>query len=232
MNVIKRLKNAGVKGNTMTKLDTLIQELCPDGVIYKPILDVADVLYGYPCQAKLFNSEANGMPLARIRDVLAGTTTTYTTENVPAMYTLQYGDLLVGMDGNFHVGNWKMNTGVLCQRVCKFCSKDEEYVILNSYLSHLLPPVMKRVEESKQSGTVKHLLAKDISTIKVPVPPIGVQREIVRILDNFTELTAELTARKKQYEFYRNELLSFTMKSEMVELGDICHFVRGPFGVR
>ena len=117
MNVIKRLKNAGVKGNTMTKLDTLIQELCPDGVIYKPILDVADVLYGYPCQAKLFNSEANGMPLARIRDVLAGTTTTYTTENVPAMYNLQYGDLLVGMDGNFHVGNWKMNTGVLCQRV-------------------------------------------------------------------------------------------------------------------
>ena len=82
----------------MTKLDELIQELCPQGVEYKPILDVAEVLYGYPCQAALFNGKENGVPLARIRDVLAGTTTTYTTEDVPVLYHLQCGDLLVGMD--------------------------------------------------------------------------------------------------------------------------------------
>ena len=43
----------------------------------------------------------------------------------------------------------------------------------------------------------------------VPIPPLEVQEEIVRILDNFTELTAELTARKKQYEYYRDTLLTF-----------------------
>ena len=52
-----------------------------------------------------------------------------------------------------------------------------------------------------------------IKAIRVPLPPIEVQREIVRILDNFTELTAELTAelsaRKKQYEYYRDKLLTF-----------------------
>ena len=47
--------------------------------------------------------------------------------------------------------------------------------------------------------------------ITLPVPPLEVQSEIVRILDNFTELTAELTARKKQYEYYRNKLLSFSV---------------------
>lgn len=51
--------------------------------------------------------------------------------------------------------------------------------------------------------------ATDMAKIKIPIPPLEAQREIVRVLDNFTELTAELTARKKQYEYYRNLLLTF-----------------------
>ena len=170
----------------MSRLDELIAELCPDGVEYRYILEVADVLYGYPCDATKFNDVEIGIPLARIRNVLEGTTTTYTTEEIPKQYNLQYGDLLVGMDGNFHVGNWRMGSGILCQRVCKFWSKDENSIILNRFLSHLLPPIMKKIENSKQSGTVKHLLAKDIKMIKLPVPPLEVQREIVHVLDSFT----------------------------------------------
>ena len=71
---------------------------------------------------------------------------------------------------------------------------------------------MKKIELGKYSGTVKHLLAKDIKAIKFPVPPLEVQREIVRILDNFTflttELAAELAARQKQYEYFRDLLLN------------------------
>ena len=48
-----------------------------------------------------------------------------------------------------------------------------------------------------------------LGNIEIPIPPLPVQSEIVHILDNFTELTAELTARKKQYEFYRDKLLTF-----------------------
>lgn len=55
--------------------------------------------------------------------------------------------------------------------------------------------------------------ASEIKAIKIPVPPLEVQREIVRILDNFTflttELAAELAARQKQYEYYRDLLLTF-----------------------
>jgi len=196
----------------MSKIERLIAKYCPDGIRYEPLLDVASVLYGYPCDASLFNELGEGIPLARIRDVLTGETSTFTTEQVPEKYFLSRGDLLVGMDGNFHVSKWNMDGGILCQRVCKFYSNNTQ-VLLDGFLSHWLKPVMKNVENGKQSGTVKHLLDKDIKMIRVPVPPLEVQREIVRVLDDFTlltaELTAELTARRKQYEYYRDSLLSF-----------------------
>lgn len=216
----------------MTKLDMLIQSLCPNGVKFTSLINVADILYGYPCDASKFNEGKNGLPLVRIRDVLAGKTTTYTTEEVPQDYIVSTGDLLVGMDGNFHVSTWKMPDSILCQRVCRIRSKDEA-VTCSGFLNHLLPPIIKDIEQNKQSGTVKHLLAKDINLIKIPLPPLPVQQEIVRILDNFTELTAELTAelaaRRKQYEHYRDELLTTPADSTMMALGAIADYRRGSF---
>lgn len=58
-------------------------------------------------------------------------------------------------------------------------------------------------------GNIPKLTGGDFRALIIPVPPLEVQREIVRILDTFTELTAELTARQKQYEYYRDMLLSF-----------------------
>ncbi len=223
----------------MSRLEELIEKLCPDGVEYKYLIDVATILYGFPCDASQFN-ETNGMPLIRIRDVLNGNTSTYTTEIIPNEYIIKAGDLLVGMDGNFHVGNWKSADGVLCQRVCKISSNDENTQVLNGFLSHLMGPIMKSIEDSKQSGTVKHLLAKDINSIKIPVPPLEVQSEIVRILDNFTELTAELTdkltaeltARKKQYAHYRDSVLTFDDDVPMVKLADIATDIYRGAGIK
>ena len=220
----------------MSNLEQLIQEFCPDGVEYCKLVDVCNILYGYPCDATKFNDNRMGLPLVRIRDVLAGKTTTYTTEKVPQEYIIQAGDLLVGMDGNFHVSNWKDNCGVLCQRVCRISSKDET-MVLNGFLRHYLPPTIKQIELSKPSGTVKHLLAKDINAIYVPLPPLPVQQEIVRILDTFTELTAELNekltaelaARKKQYEYYRDELLhkSSFRDVRVCKLGEVANIHTG-----
>ena len=208
----------------MSRIDELIKELCPDGVNYQPLLSVTDVLYGYPCNASMFNTDNIGSPLARIRDVLAGKSDTCTTEDVPSKYILLEGDLLVGMDGNFHVANWKQEGAILCQRVCKFSTKNKA-VLLNEFLSHLMKPIILKIENNKQNGTVKHLLDKDIKAIYIPVPPLPVQQEIVRILDSFTELIAELTAeleaRKKQYEYYQKKLLSFGPQVHWTTLGEI-----------
>ena len=62
---------------------------------------------------------------------------------------------------------------------------------------------------------------------KIPVPPLEVQREIVRVLDSFTSLTAELTARKKQYDFYRNQLLTYNLDIQNIPLKDIAKFTYG-----
>ena len=90
------------------------------------------------------------------------------------------------------------------------------------YLSYALATSTAR--KQKSSGKVKskvvHSSIPAIKDIVIPVPPLPVQAEIVRILDNFTEvttelteqLTAELTARKKQYEFYRDKLLNFDVR--------------------
>ena len=56
------------------------------------------------------------------------------------------------------------------------------------------------------------LMSNQMAKIQIPVPPLSIQKEIVRILDTFTELTAELTARKKQYNYYRDQLLNFEGK--------------------
>lgn len=208
----------------MSNLEELIEKLCPDGVEYKSLIDLCDVLYGFPCDASKFNDDMIGLPLVRIRDVLEGKSDTYTIESVPEEYKIHSGDLLVGMDGNFHVGIWKDIEAILCQRVCRISSKDND-VLLDGFLNHLIGPIMKKIELGKQSGTVKHLLAKDIKAIKLPVPPLEVQREIVRILDNFTlltaELAAELAARQKQYEYYKVNLLLENNQSPNVTLNDI-----------
>lgn len=71
--------------------------------------------------------------------------------------------------------------------------------------AYLKPYIMVNCKK----GSVPYITLPMLQSFNVPVPPLEVQREIVRILDSFTLLTAELTARKKQYEYYRDTLLTF-----------------------
>ena len=83
----------------------------------------------------------------------------------------------------------------------------------------------EHLEQYNTAGGVPSLTQKVLNRVKLPVPPLEVQREIVHILDSFTlltaELTAELTARRKQYEFYRNKLLSQNKKYAMKPLSEL-----------
>ena len=79
------------------------------------------------------------------------------------------------------------------------------------YLSYALSTTDAKSQKTrgKVKSKVVHASISSIESIVIPLPPLEVQDEIVRILDSFTSLTAELTARKLQYEFYRDKLLSF-----------------------
>ena len=105
-------------------------------------------------------------------------------------------------------------------------------------MSYALATTDARQQKSK--GKVKskvvHSSVPAIREIKVPVPPIEIQCEIVRILDNFTNLTAELTAelaaRKNQYEFYRDKLVTYDSKTKIMPLKDVAEIERGTRVVR
>lgn len=215
----------------MSKLERLIQQYCPDGVEYVRLVDYVNVLYGCPFDATQFTDDNSFIPLIRIRDILSGKAGTYYKGDYSQDYIIKKGDILVGMDGNFNLGIWNDIDGLLCQRVCKLYTKDETR-LLNGFIRHYMKPVFRQIEESTPGGSVKHLSAKAIKSIRIPLPPLPVQEEIVRILDTFTELQAELQAelqkRQQQYNFYRDNLLNFNRGGQEIkwmklkEIGKVC----------
>ncbi|WP_273215346.1 restriction endonuclease subunit S [Runella zeae] len=89
--------------------------------------------------------------------------------------------------------------------------KPSKYII-GKYFAYFTQTEMFASQKRKYAKGTKviDVSANDMAKILIPIPPLSVQQEIVRILDTFTELTAELTARKKQYEYYRDKLLNFS----------------------
>ena len=216
----------------MKGLDEMIKELCPNGVEFVKLVKYVNVQYGFAFDSKLFTDDEQYIPLIRIRDVVPAKPSTYYSGEYCSDYIIRKGDMLVGMDGNFNMEKWNDRDGLLNQRVCKIYAKDES-LLLDGFLYHYLRPLFKKIENSIQGSTVKHLSAKVINHIEIPLPPIEVQTEIVRILDKFTsleaKLEAELDCRKRQYEYYRDKLLSFdnvggqeVTISKIGDIGRIC----------
>ena len=206
----------------MSQLDELIAEFCPNGVEYKTIDEIAVDIYRGSC-IKRDQVTEEGIPCVRYGEIY----TTYGVwfeeckshtklEYVKSPKYFEHGDILFAITGESvediakccaYIGNEK-------------CLAGGDIVVLKhkedpKYISYALSTV--DAQRQKSSGKVKskvvHSSVPSIKAIKLPVPPLEVQREIVHILDSFTlltaELTAELTARKKQYEFYRNKMLTF-----------------------
>ena len=197
-------------------LEERLQKMCPDGVEYKKLVAVADVLYGAAFRSALFNTDGDGLPVIRIRDVLRGYSETFYSGEYEQKYVIGDGDMLLGMDGNFNLRLWSGGKALLNQRVCRISSKDDA-VVLNGFLRYWLQPVFKSYEGDISRTTVAHMSARVINGIRIPVPPIEVQREIVRILDSFQDhidtMRSEREARRKQFEYYRDRLLTFTEKA-------------------
>ena len=145
-----------------------------------PLTKVSQITYGYPFNSKLFSSKAtNKKALVRIRDVLKGYTKTYTSEICDKSYLIHKGDLLVGMDGEFNISEWKSAPAYLNQRVCRI----EPIGIDRLYLKYFLQIQLKKIEYRTAFVTVKHLSAKALNNIIVPVPSAEYQRKISSILN-------------------------------------------------
>ena len=114
-----------------------------------------------------------------------------------------------------------------------FSVKVNNDLLLPKFTYYWLTSQQARLHSEKKGGGVPHVYAKDVARYEMPVPPLEIQREIVRILDSFTaleaELEAELEARRLQYAHYRSDLLDGASYSNATELrvDDICSINRG-----
>ena len=134
----------------------------PEGWKKERLVDIANVQYGFAFDGSLFNSERKGMPILRIRNIPAGLTDDFTTEEAEPQYVVHNGDIVVGMDGEFHINSWCGDDAYLVQRTC--CIKPKKKELHGWLLTAIVEPI-KYFEKTVVGATVAHLGKKHIDTI-------------------------------------------------------------------
>ena len=198
----------------MSKLDELIKELCPNGVEYKELKDICVIKKGVQLNKEKLLEEAE-YPVINGGILPSGYWNDYNVkENT---ITISQGGASAGYVQYISTKFW---AGAHCYYL-ELKDKNINY----RYIYHFIKMKQDKLTSSQVGAGIPSVEKKILENLLIPVPPLEVQDEIVRILDNFTaltaELTAELTARKKQYSWYRDYLLKFENKVEIVKLKDI-----------
>jgi len=232
----------------MSKLDELIAELCPEGVEYKNLDEIGIFFSGLSGKSKNDFSNGNAkfvtyMNVFSNLSIEKEINDFVKIEKGERQNTIKYGDILF---------TGSSETPEESGMSCVFMQETKDPIYLNSFcfgfrLSNsniLLPDFSKYLFRSEDlrkqiirtaSGVTRFNISKaKMGKVRIPIPPLPIQHEIVRILDTFTELEAELEARKKQYEYYRDKLLTpveqdgkWLLKGKKVEwktLEEICFY--------
>lgn len=221
----------------MSRVDELIKKLCPNGVPFVVLEKLFHIKGGYtPSKSNPKNWETSEIPWFRMEDI---------RENGPILDKALSGVSPVAVKNGqlFPADSLIVATSAtigehalirvpyLCnQRFVSLQVKEEFQDLVDIKFLHYYAYVL---DEWCLNNTTRSSFAsvrmKEFKRFKFPIPPLEIQQEIVRILDNFTqleaELEAELEARRKQYSFYKNALFSFGDDVKFHELGDICESI-------
>lgn len=197
-------------GGKMVWNDELKREI-PEGWEVKSIFDELSVQYGFPFATDKFTDVKTDIPVIRIRDILTNTTSTYSNENVDEKYRLNEQDLLIGMDGNFHMNYWIDNTSYLNQRSVRLRTKDTSNVSIIQ-VKYNIAPYIKAKEERAGGSTVGHLSDKDLKELKILVPKTKKLREI---LDNTLMKIVKNRRENQELTSLRDFLLPLLMNGQV-----------------
>ena len=177
-------------GGKMVYNQELKREI-PEGWEVENLFNVAEVQYGYPFSTDYFNSTGEGVPVIRIRDILGNDITNYSTEEVEDKYKINVGDVLIGMDGNFHMNYWIKEDCYLNQRVVKVNSDK----LPNMVLKYQIEPFIRLREKSVSRTTVGHLSDKDLKAINVILPK---DKYLSSIFDKFESILENIIINQQQ----------------------------------
>ena len=195
--------------NQQNKIDNLIANLCPGGVVLKQLGEIARIRHG-----KDYKSLGNG----QIPVYGSGGIMTYVDT-----YSYDKPTVLIPRKGSitniFYVEKpfWNVDT--------IYYTEIDTQVLIPKFFYYF----MKTVDLlALDTGSGRPSLTMEIlNKLRIPIPPLAVQKEIVKILNSFIELEAELEARKKQYDHYRTKLLTFKDNVRYATLGEVMTIVRG-----
>lgn len=198
----------------MSKIEQLIQELCPGGVIYSKL---GEVCRTKTPPAKLKTSDYQDIGLYPIIDQGQSVYAGYTDDErylLPDAEYVLYGDHTCII--KYHKGSFAQGADGL--KILIPIGQNVKYIYYALSAYNLTSTEYKR----------HWAQAKEI---EIPLPPLPIQQEIVRILDTFTEAQAnleqELELRKKQYEYYRYQLLTFDENVPSKKMAEICELKAG-----
>ena len=196
-------------GGTMVWNEKLKREI-PKGWNVANVFDELSVQYGFPFSTELFTEEPTNIPVVRIRDILENSVSAYSEEEVDEKYKLQKQDLLVGMDGNFHMNYWNDNVSYLNQRSVRLRAKYKSTVSIMQ-AKYDIAPYIKAKELRVKGSTVGHLSDKDLKELFVLVcPNIDFRNKFDSILAEIIENRCEMLELTKQ----RDELLPLLMNGQ------------------
>ena len=196
-------------GGAMVWNEKLKREI-PEGWNVANVFDVLSVQYGFPFSTELFTEEPTNIPVVRIRDILENSVSAYSEEEVDEKYKLQKQDLLIGMDGNFHMNYWNDNVSYLNQRSVRLRAKSKSTISIMQ-AKYDIAPYIKAKELRAKGSTVGHLSDKDLKELFVLVSPNADFRNMFdSILAEIIENRCEMLELTKQ----RDELLPLLMNGQ------------------
>ncbi len=200
-------------GGKMVWNEVLKREV-PEGWETKTLFESTNVQYGFPFSTESFTEEITDVPVVRIRDILDGTVSAYSYEDTDEKYHLQEGDVLVGMDGNFHMNYWHNNNAYLnqrCVRIRPYCDSP----ISSIQVLHAIKPYIKAKEQNAKGSTVGHLSDKDMKGLFLLEPKVSQLFNPRKTFDPFLKQIIknkqEIAALTRQ----RDELLPLLMNGQV-----------------
>lgn len=213
----------------MSKIEEMIAKLCHEGVEWKRLSDLFRISRGRVISKDDLRKYIGIYPVYSSQTAnngIIGSIETYDYDGEFLTWTTDGANA-----GTIFYRNGKFSITNVCGLL-----KVKDYSIINPKFAFYILSVNMKDYVNYGMGNPK-LMSNVVEKIKIPIPPLEIQEEIVKILDSFTsleaELEAELEARNAQYDFYRNQLLSFENKNvEWKSLGEVGEFVRGKRFVR
>lgn len=185
--------------------------LIPERWDIKSLYDVAEVTFGHPFKASQFNEDSIGLGIVRIRDIRGGEVKTYTSEEGKPKHLIENGDILIGMDGQFHMGKWAGGLAWLVQRVARF----RPIQVGRYFLFLSLERPIKHLENTIVGTTVAHLSAKDLKELNVVMPEKTVLDAASSVLEPIYDLEMKLRRKNGNLRAQRDLLLPKLISGEI-----------------